>query len=323
MIAVSLCKNTFIPQTFCNMSSITLQEVNDVENEIQIAQEKQDKARVRKNNHLSNTVEKRLVEIEKAKNNLPLEPTFIPRAKKYVCSNSVISSDNKINTKVIHFVRHGEGHHNLLAKQIGRKAYMDPSVFDPKLTDTGKLQAAALQDEILNLCLNDMHSIDCIVFSPMQRALMTGAIACKKIFSTYGKKSLPKMIVLECVRERYGVHICDSRRPIDVIEKEYPDIDFTNIEYIEDKLHDEKIRETHEHLIERGYEFLDWLQNQDDSIKSVLVFSHSSYLMNMFNAVLKFEQTDEEHNDIETISTLKKWFNTGEMKSVKIEFQKT
>ena len=67
--------------------------------------------------------------------------------------------------KIIHFVRHGEGFHNALARKIGRKAYLDPAVFDPELTDVGIQQAKDLQDEVLNLYLNDPNSIDCIVFS--------------------------------------------------------------------------------------------------------------------------------------------------------------
>ena len=163
----------------------------------------------------------------------------------------------------------------------------------------------------------------------MKRALMTGTIACEKVLLSSNNNNdnkLPKMVAVECIRERYGVHICDSRRTIDIIQKEYPNIDFTtNIEDIKDTLHKENERETHEHVILRGYEFLDWLKNQDDTIQSVIVFSHSSYLMNMFNAVLHFEANgngndDNENNNLETISNLKKWFNTGELKSVEVTF---
>ena len=116
-----------------------------------------------------------------------------------------------------------------MARKIGRKAYLDPAVFDPELTDVGIQQAKDLQDEVLNLYLNDPNSIDCIVFSPMKRALMTGTIACEKVLLSSNNNNdnkLPKMVAVECIRERYGVHICDSRRTIDIIQKEYPNIDF-------------------------------------------------------------------------------------------------
>ena len=290
------------------------------------------------NNHTSNTIESRLKEIHNAKKNLESNNDnipFIANAKKY-CGININSNNNnnnnnntKTNKKIIHFVRHGEGFHNALARKIGRKAYLDPAVFDPELTDVGIQQAKDLQDEVLNLYLNDPNSIDCIVFSPMKRALMTGTIACEKVLLSSNNNNdnkLPKMVAVECIRERYGVHICDSRRTIDIIQKEYPNIDFTtNIEDIKDTLHKENERETHEHVILRGYEFLDWLKNQDDTIQSVIVFSHSSYLMNMFNAVLHFEANgngndDNENNNLETISNLKKWFNTGELKSVEVTF---
>ena len=93
----------------------------------------------------------------------------------------------------------------------------------------------------------------------MKRALMTGTIACEKVLLSSNNNNdnkLPKMVAVECIRERYGVHICDSRRTIDIIQKEYPNIDFTtNIEDIKDTLHKENERETHEHVILRGYEF--------------------------------------------------------------------
>ena len=82
---------------------------------------------------------------------------FIANAKKY-CGININSNNNnnntKTNKKIVHFVRHGEGFHNALARKIGRKAYLDPAVFDPELTNVGIQQAKDLQDEVLNLYLN-------------------------------------------------------------------------------------------------------------------------------------------------------------------------
>ena len=197
--------------------------------------------------------------------------------------------------------------------------FRDPSAFDPKLTHTGIEQAKQLQEIIVDLYENDRNSIDCIVFSPMQRALMTGNIACEKLFAKLqceDKAKIPALIALECIRERYGIHICDRRRSIDIIRKEYPNIDFdSDFKFPEDSLHAEHERETHEHLIFRGYQFLEWL-NRQHNFKSVLVFSHSSYLMNMFNAVLDFEVGGNQ--TMQDVDDLKKWFNTGELKSVEV-----
>lgn len=185
-------------------------------------------------------------------------------------------------------------------------------------------QAKDLQETIVDLYENDVNSIDCIVFSPMQRALMTGNIACEKLFAKLKLENTlksPALISLECLRERYGINICDRRRSIDIVRKEYPNIDFdSDFECPEDLLHDEHLRETHEHLIFRGYQFLEWL-NRQQTFKSVLVFSHSSYLMNMFNAVLKFDVEDRQ--TMKDVADLKKWFNTGELKSVEIVFHQT
>ena len=49
--------------------------------------------------------------------------------------------------------------------------------------------------------------------------------------------------------------------------------------------------------------------------KALLVFSHSSYLMNMFNAVLDFEV--EGNQTMQDVDDLKKWFNTWRILPVK------
>jgi hypothetical protein len=74
--------------------------------------------------HSSLTVEERLIQIGEAKKNMNYKPSFIAATKKYYqncVSDGLLRSNNR---KIVHFVRHGEGFHNLLARLIGKKAYM-------------------------------------------------------------------------------------------------------------------------------------------------------------------------------------------------------
>ena len=74
--------------------------------------------------HSSLTMEERLIQIGKAKENMNYKPSFIAATKKYYqncVSDGLLRSNNR---KIVHFVRHGEGFHNLLARLIGKKAYM-------------------------------------------------------------------------------------------------------------------------------------------------------------------------------------------------------
>lgn len=64
--------------------------------------------------------------------------------------------------KRIHLVRHAQGYHNL---------YDDHSIRDPLLTPQGEQQCAKLANEI-----NTARPIDCIIASPMRRALYTALL---------------------------------------------------------------------------------------------------------------------------------------------------
>lgn len=215
------------------------------------------------------------------------------------------------NVKVVHFVRHGQGFHNLLADlamQDGREweqysksksnPYVMAELLDAPLTDKGRQQALLLQPKIQAF----VDQPEMVVVSSQCRAIQTGLLA----FDHLVRKV--KFIAHEDVRECTGVHMCDKRRPKSLQEKEFPMVDFTQIQSEEDGLFtsmDDR-RETKKEVGERIYKFLSWMYDRWET--HIGVASHSGWLMAVFNGVVECDES------------LKSWFQTGEMRSVVLEF---
>lgn len=205
--------------------------------------------------------------------------------------------------KTIHFAMHGEAGHNALAREIGKKAYVHPSMHDPPLTIKGKQDAALLQNKMKELA--DANQLDVIISSPMNRALMTADIGCALV----DHDSIDR-IVIESVRERFGHHICDGRRVRSKIKAEFPHFNFDTLEHEEDLLHTAE-RETYAQMIERACDFFAWLMSKPN-YKSVAVYSHSSFLFTIFQGVFEYPD-DSADGGVNT-----SWFENGECRSVDI-----
>lgn len=224
-----------------------------------------------------------------------------------------VSGDDK-SVKHVHFVRHGQGFHNLmadLAKQEGRtwenctntpeNPYVMPEITDAPLTAKGRNQAALLQPIVAAMETDAKPQL--VVLSPNCRALQTGVIAFKELV---GKVPF---LAHEMVREETGIHVCDRRRPTSQQASEFPMVDFSLLTDEEDLVFDQNKRETKAELTERIYRFLEWLETRNETV--VGVSSHSAWLLAVFNANL---QTGENQ------SSLRGWFQTGEMRSVVLKF---
>jgi broad specificity phosphatase PhoE len=175
-----------------------------------------------------------------------------------------------------------------------------PEILDAPLTHKGREQAILLQSTVR--ALKDKPEL--VVFSPNCRALQTGMLAFQEL-----DEKVP-FIAHECVREETGVHMCDKRRPKSQQAKEFPRIDFSELETEHDAIFDENVRETKLQLVNRIYKFLEWLEARDE--KHVGVSSHSAFLLTLFNA-----------NLVSDDDKLKDWFQTGEMRSAVLEFVRT
>eukprot|EP00568_Trieres_chinensis_P011937 CAMPEP_0183294152 /NCGR_PEP_ID=MMETSP0160_2-20130417/2592_1 /TAXON_ID=2839 ORGANISM="Odontella Sinensis, Strain Grunow 1884" /NCGR_SAMPLE_ID=MMETSP0160_2 /ASSEMBLY_ACC=CAM_ASM_000250 /LENGTH=291 /DNA_ID=CAMNT_0025455413 /DNA_START=141 /DNA_END=1016 /DNA_ORIENTATION=+ len=229
--------------------------------------------------------------------------------KAYALDDPEAPDDSVENVKTVHFVRHGQGFHNLmadLARAEGREwvqytnkpenPYIMPEILDAPLTEKGRQQAYFLQPQIVGMA----NQPELVVLSPNCRALQTGVLAFEHLV---GK--IP-FLAHEMVREENGVHVCDKRRPKSKQTREFPMVDFSLIDSENDPIFLADRRETKMEIGGRIYKFLDWLSRRSE--KHVGVASHSGWLMTIFNG------------NMECKDSLKPWFQTGEMRSVKLVF---
>lgn len=224
------------------------------------------------------------------------------------------SFETKAKFKTVHFVRHGQGFHNLMAdlarengkewiqfQQSKENPYVMPEILDAPLTEKGRNQARALQPQIKSL----EHQPQLIITSPNCRAIQTALIA----FESSLSRKIP-FVAHEMVKEESGVHICDKRRPKTQQQYEFPQVDFSMLTTEEDPIFDSEKRETKLQVADRVYNFLEWLSSRED-VEHVGVASHSGWLLCLLNAVCESDESSKE---------LKQWWMNGEMRSVKLEF---
>ncbi|KAK9817117.1 hypothetical protein WJX72_009798 [[Myrmecia] bisecta] len=188
-------------------------------------------------------------------------------------------------SKVIHFIRHGEGFHN-----IGLLSE------DAHLTEYGWQQAKALRAHIASLA--QPLRIQLVVTSPMRRTLETTAgvfgspepaasgqllmlsqtelphcrTAHGEIYCTSG---LP-IIAFEGCRERLGPSICDRRADVKIPAKDFPGIDLTRIPAGPDQVYDKHAPESEHAVQERSAKFLQWLMARPES--EIAVVTHCAFL---------------------------------------------
>ena len=167
------------------------------------------------------------------------------------------------------------------------------TVQDARLTDKGIKQALQLRDYLANRPSGGMPftSFDLVVVSPLTRTLETA----DAVFGPARKPGTPvflaeqhghtgaptpKILVREECRERWGKYVCDGRRPIREIIKEFPRFDFSEVEHDDDIFYTQDEREPDELCCERAVLFLEWLNKRPE--KCIAVVTHSSFLRHLF-----------------------------------------
>eukprot|EP01134_Creolimax_fragrantissima_P001481 CFRG1481T1 len=214
----------------------------------------------------------------------------------------------KANVKLVHFIRHGQGEHNLESERTGKHCtcnppvpgedcpYQQPHLLDPALTDLGREQA------ISNQVKTKDFKPSVVIVSPLIRATETGLLAFEHL-----RKKPGIFIAHSSVREISGLHICDKYQETEKSKIRFPEVDYRLVDPT-DEYWTYGVREDHRLLIDRGYDFMIWLRDREDT--EIGVASHSAFLLAMFNAIL----------DCQGDKTLTSWFETGEMRSVLVEY---
>lgn len=209
-------------------------------------------------------------------------------------------------SKLCHFIRHGEGFHNVAQREWRANPDWDGTsepytldtdpgfkFVDAELNDKGKGQATELQQRTMAL------QPQLLVVSPMRRATLTGLLA----FAPHVEEELP-VVAHELCHERAGKHTCDKRLAKAQLQQLYPAVDYKLIADEDDPFWgDGTTREPWADLGERAGRFVSWLLDAPES--HVAIAAHSAFLLAVFNAAL----------DVDSEET-RTWFGTGEMRSV-------
>ncbi|KAI1270464.1 phosphoglycerate mutase-like protein [Xylariaceae sp. FL1019] len=201
--------------------------------------------------------------------------------------------DGKVKYKLIYYIRHGEGFHNVKEHQVGTVVWDDHwsrldgdgvvEWFDAFLTDTGKQQAQALNDfwrhstRDLKIPLPQEY-----YSSPHARCLETTRIAYSGLEQPADRVFKP--VVKEMLRERTGEHTCDKRRTRSWIAENYPDFRIEEGFTQEDEIWKADYRETADDAKIRVIKLLnDVFSNSDKSIVSFT--AHSSLVHGLHAAI--------------------------------------
>jgi broad specificity phosphatase PhoE len=226
-------------------------------------------------------------------------------------------------TKKIHFIRHAEGYHNVATKTTGSNECLkrgncsagEHALWDAKLTPYGIEQGEELREYLATRPSGgrSFTAFDLVVVSPLTRTLQTAEAifgpprtpgvpafldpgqapegSPESEIATTRAVPRPRILVREECRERWGLYVCDGRRPIREIVKEFPGFDFSELQYDEDCFYTDE-REPDEHCCERAVQFLDWLNQRPE--KCIAVVTHSSFLRHLFQQFGKDHALDDQ-----------------------------
>ncbi|CAL1139367.1 unnamed protein product [Cladocopium goreaui] len=210
---------------------------------------------------------------------------------------------NGASGKVIHFIRHGQGFHNSLFDfssvfefEVGDiSPYHIPEMLDPPLTEIGRQQALRLRGVALQT------APQLVLVSPMSRALMTSNIAYAHLV---GK--IP-FIAHDGCKEKSHAMAADYRRSATMAQADFPNVDFSLVPDKDPQL-DALRPETDMDVAQRAYDFMLFIRDRPET--EIVVSTHSAWLFNVFNVVMKCDSPE-----------VAEWFANGEMRSVRVSFE--
>lgn len=179
--------------------------------------------------------------------------------------------------KKIFCIRHGQGFHNTDFFKYGRSAYYNPEKADPHLTQIGINQA-----DYLNKHWKELNNIDVVLVSPLTRCLQTASHIFKDV-------DIP-MISIEDAREfPMGKQYSNRRSEKSLLMKEYPDVNFVDLQTTEDTLWDPNNYETLNNLEARVNNVKKILELRTE--KNIALVAHSTFLMKLL-----FDTVDEDES---------------------------
>jgi broad specificity phosphatase PhoE len=122
-------------------------------------------------------------------------------------------------TVSVFFVRHGEAAHNVFEHGFHTR--------DNPLSAHGRKQAAAC-GLVLQACAQETP-FDVAVISPMTRTIQTCLLSLKSMRDIEGSIPMPELKLEPDVAERHSGFLCDCGSPVEILQREFPTLDFAPV----------------------------------------------------------------------------------------------
>ncbi|POM69221.1 Phosphoglycerate mutase family [Phytophthora palmivora] len=161
------------------------------------------------------------------------------------------------NVKVVFFVRHAQGSHNVAEQMYGVGRWEDEfartdEFLDPDLTPFGVQDTKMKGPPSIKAELKQgMPLIERVVVSPLSRAIQTAQ-------TFFAKDQVPNqpLLCMENCREVLDCYTFDKRRTLSELKQRFPDVDFSRIDDEHDVLWSPTHPETEKEIHERAKNFL-------------------------------------------------------------------
>lgn len=201
-------------------------------------------------------------------------------------ATSTTDIDLKPVRRVIHFIRHAQGQHNLAMRNDPYNWHLGTNLLDPVLTRAGMRQC----EEFARTTAQHLNSAQLVVVSPMNRTIQTATHSLPQLVNRV------QWIALESVREQVATHLCDQRMPLFWHRANYRHVNFDGITFDSDMLktayQQYESSEPSRHVIQRCLEFIKWLSNRPE--QEIVVVSHYNFLFHLFAYVLTVSGSGHE-----------------------------
>jgi broad specificity phosphatase PhoE len=202
-------------------------------------------------------------------------------------------------SKVIYLMRHAQAHHNVEVCKVQRevkerggskqdqeaarqKVLLDPQFLDASLTEGGLNQGERARKFLED---SSYPYPDVVLVSPLERALHTASI----LFPNH-----PKVIALEILREKRSGRPCDERKPAVLLQREFPNVDFTYLLSVDNQSnagisYNSMLHEDNTKLRLRSCRLLALLNSRESVISqeaAIAIVTHKGFLRELLNGPL-------------------------------------
>ena len=224
------------------------------------------------------------------------------------------------NEKLVHFVRHAEGIHNIRRETVKTMVAHDAHLVPSGIEQCQRLKAITsptLKPEL-------------VVASPLTRTLQTAVnvVDC-------AKENAPPLVAVEHWRETVNF-LCDGRRSLTDIAATVPGVDFSHCPHDEDAIWEyyaaqygsqevfDGLRETADMaaLHARAQKAVEWIGQRPE--KEVVVVSHAAFLKHLFSFGHEKQFAAYApcfaYEDFHASGMMRTYFGNAEMRSVVLAF---